>query len=79
LTHQDVPFVLDLREGTNTAIDFARIVVWSVTRGHLAEGDFFIFDGAAVHFSNSTADVLMAFLNAHGVRNFSVITLLFNW
>ena len=68
LTAQGLPFHLHLREGTNTGNDFADVVRWAVTNGHLGPGDYLVCDGARVHFTADTRDELLVFLLAHGVR-----------
>ena len=68
LTNNNFPFHLQLREGTNTALDFAMVVYWAVSRGHLVPGDILVVDGAKVHFSAGTRDILLAYLQLHHVH-----------
>jgi hypothetical protein len=68
LTNGEVPFVLDVRTGTNTGIDFVRVVVRAIAMGYLVPGDFLVVDGARVHFTRNTRDALLQFMVDHGVR-----------
>jgi hypothetical protein len=62
-----VPIVLELRTGTNTGVDFARLVWWYIRRGHLVRHDFLVIDGARVHFSENVRQWLEDRMNAAGV------------
>jgi hypothetical protein len=67
LTARGRPFHLDVREGTNTGTDFARVIRWAVAQGYLVAGDYLVCDGARVHFSSDIRDDLLDFLEEHGV------------
>ena len=56
------------REGTNSAEDFVRVIIWLLESGALREGDILFMDNAAIHFAADIRDTLVAMARIHRVE-----------
>jgi transposase len=63
----DHPIITDIREQSNTSMDFLNIVVFWIEQNHLTAGDFLIVDNATVHLSDETHQALFTICNAANV------------
>ncbi len=64
---QEKPLFLDVRVASNTSEDFLNFVVMAIHVGFLRQGDYFVYDNAAVHFGADTWRELDGELRAAGV------------
>jgi len=62
------PVMIDVREGTNSGIDFLNFVTNMLEQGWLSDGDFLFVDNAKIHRSAQHLFVLSNLLEAHGVH-----------
>lgn len=67
LNRPEFPFAVYAIEENNTGETFRDAVFDALENGVLLDGDFFIMDGAAVHFSADTFDEIYSALQAAGV------------
>eukprot|EP00005_Dracoamoeba_jomungandri_P001478 CAMPEP_0174257486 /NCGR_PEP_ID=MMETSP0439-20130205/6612_1 /TAXON_ID=0 /ORGANISM="Stereomyxa ramosa, Strain Chinc5" /LENGTH=188 /DNA_ID=CAMNT_0015340581 /DNA_START=511 /DNA_END=1074 /DNA_ORIENTATION=- len=64
------PFILDIREGSNTQWDFLAFVKYAVAAGYLVAGDILIMDNARVHTVTTMLDTLEVLLHSHDIKFF---------
>ena len=67
LTRRPFPFCAEGIFETNTGVDFMAAVINALEDGFFDDGDYFVVDGARVHFSADTIVELTARLRAAGV------------
>jgi len=63
----DPPFLFDIREESNTSVDFVSFVVTALSKRFINPGDVLILDNASVHKDSSNVPVLM-----HLLRYFNI-------
>jgi len=61
------PIALDIRQDSNTAYDFTLFVMMMVEKGFLVDGDYLIYDNAAVHLCSEVFMDLTQYLETHGI------------
>ena len=64
---QEEPLFLDIRSGSNTSQDFCNFITMAIEMKYLTNGDYLIYDNAAVHFADDTRRELQAALDCAGV------------
>jgi len=62
------PLFVDIREESNTQWDFLLVVVLALKAQFLQHGNYLVVDNACVHGGGETMHLLMAILDAAGVR-----------
>jgi len=66
LSEED-PTYINLREDSNTGMDFARFLLKSISDGYIKEGDILIMDNASIHGSLDNIDILYIYLLYLGI------------
>ena len=61
------PVIVDVREESNTAVDFLNILVYWIENGYLIAGDFLIVDNATVHVADEIWDAILALCSSAGI------------
>ena len=72
---QEEPLFIDIRSGSNTSQDFCNFIIMAIESKYLTEGDYLVYDNAAVHFAEDTRRELQAALNGAGHTRTSSIPL----
>ena len=67
LNRPEFPFAASAIVENNTGETFRDAILQALTNNVLVDGDFFILDGAAVHFAADTFDEIDELLRARGV------------
>jgi len=68
LSKPEQPYVIDLRSGSNSQVDFLKFVVYCIRQRYLTSGDYFIVDNAAVHGGYDTFETLFDLCETAGVK-----------
>lgn len=62
------PVVVTMRSSSNSQWDFAKFLLYCVEEGHLVFGDTLVLDNATVHCGADSLEMIVAVLNAVGVK-----------
>jgi len=67
LSHQP-NCIFDIREESNTQLDFFEFILYCLNEGHLSEGDILIIDNAPVHWGQNSLETLLPICDHAGVQ-----------